>query len=181
MPPPLVTIRPAVAADYDALCGLWRELDEHHRRARPDLFRPLQGAGRDRDWALAQIEGDDRIVLVAETADGRLAGLANLRIETPEPMTVRIVRRHVQLHNLVVGSAFRRLGVARELVRAAARWTAAHNLGELELTVLEFNATALKFYAATGFRTIRRRLTLPVEPAAKRPDAPAVGAERHPC
>ena len=181
MPPPPVTIRPAVAEDYDALCELWLELDEHHRRQRPELFRPPQGAGRDRDWALAQIDGDDRIVLVAQAADGQLAGLAYLRIETPEQMTVRIVRRHVQLDNLVVGSAFRRRGVARELVRAAARWTAAQDLSELELTVLEFNATALEFYAAAGFRTIRRRLSLPVGPAAKRPDARAVGAERHPC
>ena len=181
MPPPLVTIRPAVPADYDALCGLWRQLDEHHRRARPDLFKPPEGPRRARDWATEQIEGPGKSILVAQAAHGRLAGMASLRIETPEALPVRIVRRHVELHNLVVGSAFRRRGVAGELVQAAARWTAAQGLGELELTVHEFNPTALEFYAAAGFRTIRRRLSLPVEPIAQRPGVHAVGAEQHPC
>ena len=181
MPPPLVTIRPAVAADYDALCGLWLELDEHHRHQRPDLFRRPKGPRRDRDWAIEQIEGPDSVILVAQASGERLAGMASLKIETPEKLPVRIVRRHVQLHNLVVGSAFRRRGVGGELVQAAAEWTAAQGLGELELTVLEFNATARKFYAAAGFRTIRRQLSLQVEPIPERPGAHAVGAGQHPC
>ena len=55
---PSFQIRTAAAGDYDALCALWTELDEHHRAARPDLFRrpsvPSVSSGRSlrsRTWS----------------------------------------------------------------------------------------------------------------------------------
>ena len=181
MPPPLVTIRPAVAADYDALCNLWRELDEHHRAARPELFRVPEGPRRERAWALELIAGPESAILVAEASDGALVGLAALKIEQPPALPVRVVRRHVELHNLVVAAGTRRSGVAGALVAEAVRWTAARGVEELELTVHEFNRTALAFYEDAGFQTSRRRLSLSVPPIAAAPAAHAVGEALSPC
>jgi ribosomal protein S18 acetylase RimI-like enzyme len=162
--PPLL-IRPAVEADYEALCALWAELDEHHRRARPELFRVPEGARRARDWFAATATGPESAVLVAEDA-GRLVGLTVLAVQTPPEQPVRRVRPHVELENLVVARAFRRRGVARRLIQAAALWTRERGLNELELTVHEFNATARAFYEAAGFMTARRRMSLPVPSAS---------------
>ena len=38
--PLAMRVRLASPRDYDALCGLFDELDEIHRQARPDLFKP---------------------------------------------------------------------------------------------------------------------------------------------
>ena len=181
MPPPPLLIRPAVADDYDSLCDLWRELDEHHRRARPHLFRRPEGPQRARDWALEQIAGPEGVIIVAQAGDGRLAGMANLRMEEPPEHPVRINRKHVRLHNLVVASAFRRRGVAARLIDEAARWAADRGVETLELTVYEFNRAALEFYEAAGFRTVRRQLSMPTQTRVNTPAAHAVGCGRSPC
>ena len=181
MPPPPLILRPAAEADYHALCGLWRELDEHHRHARPDLFRLPAGPRRERGWVLEQIAGPASVILVAQAAGGRLAGMACLKVEQPPELPVRIVRRHVELHNLVVARTFRRHGVGARLIEAAARWAAAQGVASLELTVHEFNRTALDFYEAAGFQTVRRRLSLPAQSIVHTAAVDAVGSERSPC
>lgn len=72
-----IAIRPARLEDHAALCALFDELDEFHRQARPDFFRPFDGPAR----TLGQIEqwlmGPGSTVLVAEEA-GDTVGLAVL-------------------------------------------------------------------------------------------------------
>ena len=160
---PPTTIRPANPHDYEALCALWTELDEHHRAGRLNLFRIPEGPRREREWALDLVRGPDSTILVAEATGGALAGLAALRVETPTPLPIRITQPFVEVHNLVVTAAFRRTGLAKRLILEAVRWAAARGLGELELTVHEFNTDARAFYDAAGFSTIRRRMRLPVE------------------
>lgn len=169
MTTPLFRIRPAGPDDYEALCGLWRELDEHHRRARPDLFRVPEGARRDHGWFLEQIHGPESAILVAQSRSGRLAGMALVKVERPPELPVRIVRPHAEVHNLVVAHRFRRQGVAARLMEACSAWARERGLSEIELTVHEFNASALAFYAAAGFETARRRMRL------------ALGREESPC
>lgn len=40
-------IRPAAASDFKRLCKLFEELDEFHRRGRPDLFVKPDGQARE--------------------------------------------------------------------------------------------------------------------------------------
>ena len=60
-----IQIRPAVCADVDAVTSLIAGLDEHHRRARPDVFRQPVGPRREPSWLDAMLEGNDRAILVA--------------------------------------------------------------------------------------------------------------------
>jgi ribosomal protein S18 acetylase RimI-like enzyme len=162
---PPFQIRTADVEDYEALCALWTELDEHHREARPDLFRRPAGARRERDWVAQLIGGQDSAILVAEAPRRELAGMATLNVVTPPELPVRIVRPFVEIENLVVAAAFRRQGVAGLLIAEAGRWASGRGLSDIELNVHEFNAGALAFYEAAGFTTARRRMRLPVENA----------------
>jgi len=174
MKPPDISIRPAVAADYPALCRLWEELDEHHRLARPDIFQIPEGPRREHDWVTGLIDGADSEILVAETSAGDLVGMATLAVEQPPALPFLIPRPFVEIHNLVVSRDFHRRGVATRLVRASTEWAAAQAVRTVELGVNEFNSDALRFYEAVGFSTARRRMSLSIPP-------PAVGGGQSPC
>jgi len=172
-----IPIRPAVLADYEALCALWEELDEHHRRVRPDLFRPPTGPRRELAWVKALIEGPDSAILVAGAARGRLSGLAVVQLETPAEIRFRIQPLFVQVDNLVVAAADRRRGIGAALISACADWSRSRGIERLELKMLEFNQGARRFYEAMGFVTARRWMSLELD----RPASAGLGAEESTC
>lgn len=175
VPPNL--IRPAVPADYEALCALWEELDEHHRRVRPDLYRPPAGVRRERAWVDSLIEGPDSAILVAQALGGRLSGLAVVRLETPPEIPFRIQRPLVQIDNLVVAAVDRRGGIGAALISACAEWAKARGVDRVELKMMEFNQGARRFYEAMGFVTARRWMSLELDRSA----SAGLGAEESPC
>jgi hypothetical protein len=61
-----VNIRPAQAGDYDALCGLFDEVDALHRAGLPSVFQKPPGAVRDKDYLLTLLADQAVLLLVAE-------------------------------------------------------------------------------------------------------------------
>jgi len=151
-------IRSAVAKDFDQLCQLYEELDEHHRRARPDLFRAPLGPRRERPFVDAFIAGPDSTILVAQAEDGRLLGLSAVIIRFVPSTIVRGERRFAEIDSLVVRADARRRGVAHALVQASAVWSSTRRMTTLELKVHEFNQGARSFYEAEGFTTTVRHM-----------------------
>ena len=162
MTSPPIHIRLAVRADFDALCGLWADVDDLHRRARPELFRAPEGPRRDPAWFERVIAWSDSAVLVAENPEGGLEGLAVLLVRAPSAGGLRSSTPFVEIDNLVVAPTARRQGVGRALMEAARAWTAARGLARLELNVYEFNEAAQSFYEAERFSTLSRRMSLNV-------------------
>ena len=179
MDPP-IPIRFAALTDYAPLCALWEELDEHHRRVRPDLFRKPAGPRRELAWVRDLIEAPDSAILVAELEPATLSGLAVVSFEQPEELPVRVSHPFVQIDNLVVAAAARRRGVGTALIRACVAWAADRGVDRVELKMLEFNQGARRFYEAVGFVTARRWMSLQLD----RFDQTALarlGAEENPC
>jgi ribosomal protein S18 acetylase RimI-like enzyme len=153
-----ILIRPARREDFERLCALYEELDEHHRRARPDLFRAPAGPARERSFVDALIAGPDCTIIVAETRTGSLLGFVTVVVRTIAASVVRDERRFAEIDGLVVSRHARRRGIARELVSAADRWSSSRGVASLELSVWEFNQEAAAFYEAVGFETFLRRM-----------------------
>jgi ribosomal protein S18 acetylase RimI-like enzyme len=151
-------IRPARDEDFDQLCDLYEELDEHHRRARPDLFRTPSGPRRERSFVRSLIAGPDSTILVAQAPSGRLLGLSTVIIRIVPASVIRDERRFAEIDSLVVRVDARRRGIARALVQASAAWSSARGMATLELKVHEFNQDALAFYKAAGFTTTIRHM-----------------------
>ena len=61
-----IHIRQATMGDYYALVALFDELDEFHRRARPDVFRRFDGPSRTREQIDQWLAGPGSISVVAE-------------------------------------------------------------------------------------------------------------------
>lgn len=111
-------VRQATLHDYRALCALFEELDEFHRRARPDFFRPFERPAR--SWAQVGqwLAGPDSTILVAE--DGaEVIGLVLLLPRPPSAFAGAVPRRVVVIDNLVVRADRRDRRIGRKLVTAS--------------------------------------------------------------
>ena len=152
-------IRPAASSDFKRLAKLLDELDEFHRRGRPDLFVKPQGPARGFGEIEALIAGPDSTILVAEdSAFPHLIGLATVRIRETPALPFQPARRIAEIAHLGVARHARRHGVGRALMREASAFAAVRGAAALELSMHEFNAGAIAFYEALGFRTVTRRM-----------------------
>lgn len=160
MPPSSITIRAAEPSDFDALCRLWESLDEHHRRARPGMFRVPTGPRRDPTEVAELIAGPDSAILVADAGGGALEGLAVLILRSPPEQPVKRSQPFVEIDNIVVAPSARRRRIGAQLLAAAKDWARARDLGRMELTAYAFNDSALDFYRAACFEPVSHRLAL---------------------
>lgn len=142
-------IRPATLGDYRALCALFEELDEFHRQARPEFFRPFDGPARTWEQVGRWLAGPDSTVLVAE--DAEVDGLCLLLPRPQAPFAGAVPRKVVVIDNLVVRAGCRNRGIGEELVAASMGWARAQGASHVELGVHAVNRHALRFYERLGF------------------------------
>jgi GNAT superfamily N-acetyltransferase len=87
--------------------------------------------------------------------DQEVVGLIVLIVRSVPANVVREARRFVEIDQLVVGAAARRLGVGRSLVNASKRWAREQDIPQLEVSAWSFNVDTIEFYRRLGFqRTI---------------------------
>ena len=101
--------------------------------------------------------------MAEDSAFPHLIGLATIRIRETPALPIQPARRIAEVTNLGVAKHARRHGVGRALMREARAWAAGRGISAMELGVHEFNAGAIAFYEALGFRTVTRRLSLRLE------------------
>lgn len=110
----------------------------------------LERACFSRPWSEAMLENelwnDSAVVIVAEGEDGAVLGYAGLQTVLDEGY----------INNVAVAEAYRRQGVADELIAAFVRFGQA-KLAFLTLEVRASNAPAIALYAKHGFAEAGRR------------------------
>lgn len=156
-PRPMFHIRPATLKDYIGLSEVFREADLLHSATLPDLFRPTPGPARSREYVAEIIDSENSVVLVAEQ-DGRLIGAVHAQVHEAPVIPVVTPRRFAVIDTMVVTKTCRRKGVGSALAGELQGWARAKGISQIELTIYEFNKSALAFYQRLGFRTASRRL-----------------------
>lgn len=157
-----ILARSAVPSDLRALCALYFEFHEFHTRGVPDRLASL-GAPETFDpselhAALEKImRSEDAALFVAES-DGHVVGLAEVYLRHDEPDPAIVAHCYGYLQSLMVDPAFRRRGIATQLMAAAEGWAKAHGAVEVRLQTWEFAGDPLPFYDHLGYRTLRRTL-----------------------
>jgi GNAT superfamily N-acetyltransferase len=156
-----VTVRPADLRDRDALWRLYVGFHEFHVREVPDRLvsipDPLNEADRSELYAaVTKIINSEAAALLVAEADGRAVGLAEvyLRRDEPNPRTVEYT--YGLLQSLMVEELFRRRAIGTRLLVAAERWARDKGATEMRLNMWEFDQGPLRFYKASGYRTLRR-------------------------
>jgi len=154
---PVVSIRAATLADYDALCPVFTEGDAFHVGALPDVFRAAEGAPRSRPFIAEILKDPNAALFVAESA-GAIAGIVIVVIRETAAVPILVPRRYAFVDSLVVREPFRRMGIGRMLMERVHAWSRGRGLGEAELNVWEFNEGARALYESLGYETSRRTL-----------------------
>jgi GNAT superfamily N-acetyltransferase len=156
---PPIRVRTASLDDYDALVGLFDELHELHRQARPDLFQPFDGPARTRAEIEKWLAEPASTVLVAESGEGVL-GLAVLLTRPPASFAGAVPRKVIELDNLVVRADQRGRRIGRHLLAAVVDWSRQCDASHIEVAVHVFNPDAKRFYEDFGFASSIDRLVL---------------------
>ena len=154
-----VLVRKGRMADYDAMVALFEELDEFHRRGRPDVFRRFGGPARTREQVAGWLAGPGSTVLVGEDG-GEVGGLALLLARPRSPFAGAVPRKVIELDNLVVRADRRGGSIGHRLLRAVTRWARAEGATHIEVGVHAFNGDARRFYEGFGFVSSIDRLVM---------------------
>lgn len=169
-----VAIRRAVPEDLAALQMLYRQLDDVHAEAEPEIVPMHDAAPRTVSGIEQQIAND--VVLVASVSDGDIAGevvgFAHVRVVDLGPYFM--FPRVAEVEDLAVLEPFRGLGVGKRLMQAAEEWASRAEYVELWVSAWTFNEPAAGLYRGQGFVPLstRFRKRLVPEPAPKRSPEP---------
>jgi GNAT superfamily N-acetyltransferase len=143
----IITFRDLRRDDGEVLDAIVAELSPRSRYLRFHSPIPALSAGMRR--ALLEVDGHDRIAVVAEVDDGTPVGIAR---------TIRDPRRPAEAGLAVaVADAWQRRGVGRRLVTAVVERAAAAGVRRLTARVLDENSAALGLFRALFPVSLTRR------------------------
>ena len=134
----MITIRHAVKSDIEQVADLF------------DLYRMFYRQESDRNAAkqflLARLDNHESEIIVAEES-GKLLGFTQLY---PQFSSTRMKKFWV-LNDLFVLEVYRRMGVAKALIKAATQFAKDNKAGGLLLETEKTNEVGNKLYPACGF------------------------------
>ena len=133
------TTRLATLEDLDAVAALFDAYRQFYQQA-ADLTRARQ-------FIRERLEYQESVLLVAETALGRVVGFCQLY---PLFCSVRAVRMYV-LYDLFVTPEARGTGAGRALMLAAETHAARSGAARLELSTAKNNSVAQSLYESLGW------------------------------
>lgn len=152
-----LTVRPATTEDCPKLIEVFTEGATFHVQGQPDIFRPVAEPLHNAEFLSQVLANEDATIFVAER-EGEIIGATRLQVRESQSLPHFVARRYIEVSELVVMPAARRLGVGQALMAAAEDWARSKRLAELELLVWGFNDAALNLYQKLGYITMARRM-----------------------
>lgn len=151
-------VRFAKETELERVNELRKQVNDLHVAGRPDIFKP--GFSEELANHVYTIFSDPEQKIVICERDGVLCGFAVLHhIHKPEnPFMYE--RDFLDIDEFCVDEAYRRTGVATELIAFIRSHAKTQGYDRIELNMWEFNSGALAFYEAVGFTTYRRYMEM---------------------
>ena len=153
-------VRFARKNELERVNALRKQVNDLHVSGRPDIFKP--GFSEELAAHIYTIWNDpDQKIVVCER-DGTICGFAVLHhIYKPENPFM-FVRSFLDIDEFCVDEAYRRTGVATEMIAFIRSYAKTRGFDRIELNMWEFNGDALAFYEAVGFTTYRRYMEMQI-------------------
>ncbi len=140
----VIYLRQGVAADFESVLSLYRELDRTHQLLDVSLSTRRD---KDRREQLRRALKDPSTRVVVARSRNDVVGFAIATITRSRDVVIQAV---------AVDREFRRRGIGASLIRDVESWAQEKSARYVELDVYEFNPEARSFYEALGYLTVRR-------------------------
>ena len=154
----MTDVRRARENELERVNELRMQVNALHVAGKPEVFKP--GFPEElRNYIYAIHKDPEQFIAVAEK-DGTICGFAVLHhINRPENPFMK-ERDFLDIDEFCVDEAFRRQGIASEMIAFIREFAKEKGFHRIELNMWEFNQDALAFYEAAGFQTFRRYMEM---------------------
>ena len=148
------TIRFAKIEELEQVNVLRKQVNDLHVKGKPEVFK----AGFPKELAdyVYEIFADPLKKIVVYDSGGTIRAFAILNHVTKQESPYMVERDFLDIDEFGVDEAFRRKGIATEMIGYIRDFAKHGGFSKLELNMWEFNRGALAFYEAAGFTTYRR-------------------------
>lgn len=154
----IMEVRFAKENELSRINELRKQVNDLHVEGKTDVFKP--GFGDELRDFINVIWNDPEQEIVVAVADGVICGFAIIHhINKPENPFMK-ERDFLDIDEFCVDEAYRRKGVATDLIRFIKEYAKENGFHRIELNMWEFNQGALAFYESVGFETYRRYMEI---------------------
>ena len=155
-----MSVRFAKENELERINELRRQVNDIHVAGMPEVFKP--GFSQEMRDIIYKIWEDPEMEIAVAERDGVICGFAVLHHIVRPENPVKLEQDFLDIDEFGVDEAYRRQGVATEMIEFVRGYAAEKGFVRIELNMWEFNQNALAFYEAVGFRTFRRYMEMPV-------------------
>lgn len=145
--------------DIPSVLEICREMREHHRRILGGYFKSID-EDYERSSLAKALDDENSPVYVAETEDGKIAGMVQAAFEV-RPYLEQESFCHIG--GLGVLPEYRRRGIAKALMDRVFEACRARKITEVTLGVFNRNTGAYKFYEDLGFLPLEQKMKLDLD------------------
>ena len=154
----MVEVRRAREDELERVNELRMQVNAIHVAGKPEVFKP--GFPEELRNYIYAIHKDPEQFITVAVKDETICGFAVLHhINRPENPFMK-ERDFLDIDEFCVDEAFRRQGVASEMIDFIREFAKEKGFHRIELNMWEFNQDALAFYEAAGFQTFRRYMEM---------------------
>ena len=154
----MVEVRRAREDELERVNELRMQVNAIHVAGKPEVFKP--GFPEELRNYIYAIHKDPEQFIAVAVKDETICGFAVLHhINKPENPFMK-ERDFLDIDEFCVDEAFRRQGIASEMIAFIREFAKEKGFHRIELNMWEFNQDALAFYEAAGFQTFRRYMEM---------------------
>ncbi|NDJ76898.1 MAG: GNAT family N-acetyltransferase [Chloroflexi bacterium] len=158
------TVRPVAPADKAAIAQLWQALTDYHVALDPRLPAATPGAAERYADRLVERRDDPMTCVYVAEIDGQVIGyilgaIIDLYADLFEHSNVGFIA------DVFVEPAFRRQGIARQLVDRVNAWLVEQGIRHTEWQVAAANTGGIRFWEAVGGLATMVRMQMPLAPS----------------
>ena len=154
----MTEVRRAREDELERVNELRMQVNALHVAGKPEVFKP--GFPEELRNYIYAIHKDPEQFITVAVKDGTICGFAVLHhINRPENPFMK-ERDFLDIDEFCVDEAFRRQGIASEMIAFIREFAKEKGFHRIELNMWEFNQEALAFYEAAGFQTFRRYMEM---------------------
>jgi ribosomal protein S18 acetylase RimI-like enzyme len=155
--------REALIQDYEDISKLHLQSHDLHVMNRPDLYRANTDYTFDFNYFKTLLDNDKAKVFIVENEEEKIIAYTILKVEEAPIHPNFVSRRILNMNEICVSEQCRGRGIGKLLLEKAKNYAKEVGASSLELRVISFNESAIKFYRSMGMTTQSIKMELDIK------------------